>query len=105
MRSEYVAAPLRRMVRERAEGCCEYCLTPESIGLVPHEVDHVVAQKHGGITLENNLALSCIHCNRHKGSDLASVDPESGEIVLLYHPRRDEWKEHFRLAGAVILPL
>lgn len=105
MRSEYIPAPLRRIVRERARECCEYCLTPGSVVLVPHEVDHVIAQKHGGATVEDNLALSCFRCNRHKGSDLASVDPQSGDTVLLYHPRRDQWREHFRLAGAFILPL
>ncbi len=105
MRSDYIPAGLRRLVRERAGECCEYCLTPEAFVLLAHEVDHVVAQKHGGDTAANNLALSCIQCNRHKGSDLASIDPETGETVLLYHPRRDEWSLHFRLAGGLILPL
>lgn len=95
----YVAAGLRRLVRERARGRCEYCLAPDSVSFLPFEPDHIVAQKHGGATDEGNLALCCSLCNKHKGSDLASVDPESGEVVLLYHPRRDRWAEHFLLVA------
>ncbi|MGA8838268.1 MAG: hypothetical protein WCF74_00100 [Candidatus Sulfotelmatobacter sp.] len=28
-------------------------------------------------------------------SNIAGVDPDSGEIVRLFHPRRDRWTEHF----------
>jgi 5-methylcytosine-specific restriction endonuclease McrA len=80
-------------------GCCEYCFTPEIASFAAHEVDPIVAQKHGGLTQEDNLALSCTLCNKHKGTDLASIDPNTGEITPLYHPRRDRWFEHFCLVG------
>jgi hypothetical protein len=51
------------------------------------------------------LALACTLCNKHKGSDLASIDPDTGEITPLYHPRRDRWPEHFCLKGAEYAPL
>lgn len=74
--------------------------------IFPHEVAHIEAEKHGGTTTEDNLCLSCFHCNRYKGSDIASRDPETGELVALYHPRRDVWLEHFRLEkGGHIEPL
>jgi hypothetical protein len=41
----YVPAALRRLVHERAGGACEYCLVPEAMTLVAHEVDHVVASE------------------------------------------------------------
>ena len=92
-----IPAALRRAVHERAGGLCEYCGFPDGMDIVPHEVDHIVAVKHGGETDAANLALACYLCNKHKGTDLASVDPESGAVALLYHPRRDAWAEHFRL--------
>jgi hypothetical protein len=98
----YVPAALRRQVRDRAQGRCEYCLFPDAVSLYPHEVDHVVAEKHEGRTVESNLCLSCWVCNRHKGSDLTSIDPLSGDITPLFHPRRYRWDEHFRLSGATI---
>ena len=41
----------------------------------------------------------CHYCNLHKGSDLASVDPDSGTIVPLFNPRTQTWSEHFRVEG------
>lgn len=88
---------LRRQVYERAGECCEYCRIPDVATFAPHEIDHIIAEKHGGLTEAENLALSCTLCNKHKGSDLASVDPDTGNIVPLYHPRQDLWHEHFQL--------
>ena len=41
----------------------------------------------------------------HKGTDIASLDPQTGQLTPLYHPRRDRWTDHFRLAEAHIVPL
>lgn len=104
--SEYVPAAIRRLVRERAQGRCEYCLIHEDDALLPHEPDHIVAAKHSGTTSEDNLAWTCFVCNRAKGSDLSSIDAESGQLVRLFRPRDDRWIDHFRLNGAGrIVPL
>ncbi|RLC10665.1 MAG: HNH endonuclease [Deltaproteobacteria bacterium] len=103
--SMYIPAALRHFVRERAEWRCEYCLVPESAAFASYEMDHIIAQKHGGLSQADNLALSCALCNKHKGSDLASLDPETGDIVALYHPRRDKWTDHFLLSDAQFIPL
>lgn len=105
MSKTYISAILRRLVCSRANYSCEYCLIPEIAVLVSHEIDHVIAEKHGGKTDESNLALACTICNKYKGSDLASIDSISGEIVRLYQPRRDRWREHFRLEKGEIVPL
>ncbi len=104
MSTTRISAALRRLVRTRAQDCCEYCLIPEMASFATHEIDHGIAEKHGGATVEENLALSCKPCNKHKGSDLSSIDPETGEIVRLYQPRRDVWERHFRLEDGVIVP-
>ncbi len=101
----YIPVPLRNLVRVRANERCEYCLIPDQFTLAPHWIDHSVAEKHGGQTEEGNLALCCALCNQHKGSDLASIDPETGQITPLFHPRRDSWSAHFRVVGAHIEPL
>lgn len=103
--SAYVSPYLRQRVFERAEGRCEYCLTPQQLVLVPHEVDHIIALKHGGLTEVGNLALSCTLCNKYKGTDLASVDPETGAVVPLFNPRLDDWVAHFRMDGGHFTPL
>lgn len=88
----YVPATLRRQVIERAGNRCEYCLISAEVAFFPHEVDHVVAEKHGGATEIDNLALACWRCNRHKGSDLTSFDPETRQLSPLFNPRTQVWR-------------
>lgn len=101
----YVPEKLRREIRELAQYRCEYCLLDERCAGKPHEPDHVLADKHGGESIIGNLCLSCFDCNRHKGSDLCSMDAESGQIVPLFHPRQHDWDDHFSLHNAVVEPL
>lgn len=105
MSRTYISVALRQLVDERAQNCCEYCLMPEMAVLFSHQVDHIIAEKHGGATDADNLAFACVICNKYKGSDIASIDAETDEVVRLYHPRRDVWREHFVLSDAKILPL
>jgi len=63
----------------------------------------VIAVKHGGETTFDNLAFCCTLCNRRKGSDLSSLDPASGQLAPLFHPRRDKWHEHFEQRGGEII--
>jgi hypothetical protein len=58
-------------------------------------VDHIISEQHRGETAPENLALACVHCNRYKGPNIAGLDPLTGELVRLFHPRRDVWSEHF----------
>ena len=100
--SNWVPEDLRRLVRERAAGLCEYCLIDEQETHLGCEVDHVVSEKHGGQTVAENLAYACFYCNRHKGSDVASVEPQTGRLVRLFNPRTDAWGDHFQLQGGRI---
>lgn len=102
---QHVPETLRRQVRMRSKGCCEYCLVPDEDAFYPHEPDHIIAEKHGGATTLNNLAWACAFCNRYKGTDLASIDPLTGRLAALFNPRRQHWSRHFRLNGARIEPL
>jgi hypothetical protein len=103
--SELLTASLRALVQERAHGRCEYCLLHKEDAILSHEPDHIVASKHRGKTHEDNLAWTCFACNRHKGSDLASINYETGRVVRLFNPRTDKWARHFRLEGALIVPM
>lgn len=101
----YISEAMRRAVIERAHERCEYCLIHQNDSLFTHEVDHIIPEKHRGTSNSENLCLACLDCNRHKGSDFASFDPESGGIVLLFNPREQVWADHFRLDGPRIEPL
>jgi 5-methylcytosine-specific restriction endonuclease McrA len=99
-----ISAALRRQVRERANGRCEYCLLAEVKAFFPHEPDHIIAQKHGGQSVLQNLALACFDCNRFKGPDIASIDPVSGRLTPIFNPRINRWPEHFQAEKGRIVP-
>jgi hypothetical protein len=99
-----MASP-RQFVWDRAAGCCEYCRLPQSLTILPHELDHIVAQQHHGPTEPDNLCLACAVCNAHKGPNLSGIDPTSGQLTRLFHPRKDAWDDHFRWSGAVLMGL
>lgn len=90
-----VGAAQRRRVQERAGGRCEHCLLSEEDAFFSHEPDHIIAEKHRGETVDENLAWSCFDCNRHKGSDIASRDPSTNQLTPLFDPRTQHWHEHF----------
>jgi len=94
-------ASLRDQVRQRARQRCEYCRVPEDFDTLVFHWDHIIAQKHRGLTVLLNLAWSCFGCNNQKQSDIAGIDPQgkADEIVRLFHPRNDDWNEHFAWAG------
>lgn len=100
-----ISTALRRLVTERAEHRCEYCLLPEHAALHKHEPDHILPFQHGGETDAENLALACMRCNRYKGPNVGSFDPETGKLVPFFHPRKQLWSEHFVLHQGIIHPL
>ncbi len=93
--SSYVSANLRRLVAERALDLCEYCLLHEQDTFLGCQVEHIISEKHGGQTVESNLALACVFCNRFKGSDIATISQDTGGLCRLFNPRIDRWAEHF----------
>lgn len=96
---------LRKLVWSRARRCCEYCLMPAEFDDATFEIDHIISEKHRGKTVESNLALACFPCNCHKGPNISGIDPESGAMVSLYHPRQQIWREHFRYEGELLMGL
>jgi glutaredoxin len=101
----YVPAQVRQLVIERANGRCEYCRYPQEAAMLGFEMEHIIAEKHGGATEMQNMALACPYCNRAKGTDLGSIDPETGLLTAFFNPRTQQWSEHFRLEGTEIVPL
>jgi HNH endonuclease len=98
-------AQLRQSVRARAAYQCEYCRLPQEFSDLRFHIEHVIPRQHGGGDDADNLALACPDCNLRKGPNLTGIDPASGDVVRLFHPRRDVWSEHFSYKGADILGL
>jgi hypothetical protein len=79
---------IRQLVCDRAGNRCEYCLLPQKYApVVRFHVEHIRARQHGGDDAPANRALACPHCNRFKGPNLTSFDPETDALVPLFNPR------------------
>jgi hypothetical protein len=96
-------AATRRVVWQRAEDRCEYCrMRQAEEPFFRYHVEHIIPRQHGGGDENDNLALACPQCNIHKGPNLAGIDPLTGAMVPLFHPRRQNWADHFEaIAGLV----
>jgi 5-methylcytosine-specific restriction endonuclease McrA len=94
--SQHVPAALAKLVRERAGRCCEYCRLPQSSQEAIFHIDHITPRSTRGATAPNNLALACVTCSLRKAARTHARDPLSNERVPLFHPRQDQWSEHFR---------
>jgi hypothetical protein len=87
---------LKNLVRLRAKNCCEYCLSQEKFATHKFSIEHIFPVSKGGKTIVENLALACQGCNYYKYNKTEEYDQLSGEIVSLFHPRKDNWQDHFR---------
>jgi hypothetical protein len=94
-------AELHSLVWQRAKNRCEYCHFAADISLLPFQLDHIIAEKHGGPTTADNLALSCERCNSHKGPNIAGY--LDGKHVPLFNPRSDRWVDHFQWNGPMLM--
>lgn len=100
-----VGKGLEKRIRDRAGGLREYCHVPEALPRLKFAVDHIWARQHGGRTKYDNLALACGFCNRHKGPNVAGVDPRTGRLAPLFNPRSQRWSQHFRRRGPRVVGL
>jgi hypothetical protein len=76
---------------------------PQALDDLAFEIDHIIPRQHRGPTTAANLALACFRCNRRHGPNLAGIDPETGAIVRLFHPRRHKWRRHFSWDGPFLI--
>jgi HNH endonuclease len=93
--SQKIPQSLRKSVILRANHCCEYCCIADIDSYYGFQVDHIISRKHGGKTLLINLAYACPDCNRYKGTDLGTYIDNSLNLIRLFHPRLDDWQDHF----------
>jgi hypothetical protein len=79
-------------VRERAGNACEYChLHQDNSPLAVLHIEHIIPKIHGGTD------------NLHKGPNLTGIDPATGTVTELFHPRNHNWEDHFGWDGIYII--
>ena len=85
----------KQAIVQRAQGCCEYCVSQANFSPDPFSIEHIVPISKGGTNQLDNLALSCQGGNNRKYTHAEAIDPVTGNAALLYHPRQQNWTEHF----------
>lgn len=93
--SEKISSELRREVAERAHGCCEYCYSQAKFAMQSLSIEHIIPSSRGGESSASHLALACQGCNNRKYTKIDGNDPITGEVVPLFHPRNQQWQDHF----------
>lgn len=101
--TSYISLEIRQQVRQDAGRRCGYCQSSEALLATSLEFDHIIPESEGGETIRENLWLACHACNKQKGSQTHAQDTETNEIVPLFNPRTQNWKEHFRWSKNGIL--
>lgn len=97
-------ADIRRRVRDRSGNRYEYRRSrQEDEPFIAYQVEHVVPKQYGGRDDEANLALACPQCNLPKDPNLAGIDPETNTLEPLFHPRRQDWADHFAVRGPTLI--
>jgi hypothetical protein len=91
----------KSIVRERAGYRCEYCRAPEDVTGYAFHIEHIHPREEGGKDEVGNYALSCMPCNRAKWYHLNGQDPKTGKEERLFHPRKDKWRDHFRIEDKI----
>jgi hypothetical protein len=95
MPEPHVTRQQRKVVIERAQGCCEYCRSQARFATQSFSVEHIIPHSCGGKDTLENLAVACQGCNNHKYTKTKGRDPITVEIVPLFNPRYQRWREHF----------
>lgn len=90
---------VREQVAARAGYRCEYCRTFSRLTGMPLVMDHILPKSAGGSDDPDNLAASCYRCNEFKGARTHTTDPANRELVPLFNPRKQVWREHFSWAN------
>ncbi|MCC6282051.1 MAG: HNH endonuclease [Saprospiraceae bacterium] len=87
---------LKKLVSERARGCCEYCFSQDKYAPDPFSIEHIMPRSKGGSDDPENLAWACMGCNGMKYNETHAIDPITMQLVPLFHPRMQVWSEHFQ---------
>lgn len=86
---------IKKIVRQRAKFLCKYCHSSEEASADLFSIDHILPQSLSGSDEPDNLALACQRCNGYRYNFTTGIDPDTGETLPLFNPRKQKWSDHF----------
>ena len=100
-----ISSFLRKLIIRRADNHCEYCHLSQKGQEATFHIDHIVPVISDGETVQENLALACVSCSLRKGAKEFVIDSKTTKMIRLFHPRLDDWNEHFQWNGVFLVGL
>jgi len=98
-----IADSIKELVRARARQSCEYCHLPSDASYVNFHIDHIIPLKHDGSSDMDNLAYCCRLGNQYKGYSISAFIPGTRQLISLFDPRNESWKDHFAVNSSGFL--
>lgn len=93
---------VRVLVRQRAQGACEFCGVTEADTGGELTIDHFQPRARGGTNTPENLLYCCYRCNQYK----ADYWPTQPEDPHLWQPRHEPIERHvLLLADGTLYPI
>ena len=90
-----ISDALRARIREQANNRCGYCLAQQRYTPFTLEIEHIIPVSIGGEDTEDNLWLACRTCNVYKSNQIEALDSVTNQMIPLFNPRTQIWREHF----------
>jgi len=103
MPKKYIPKPTQKKLEALAKGSCEYCKILQAFFFPSFTNEHIILISLGGSDNLSNLAKACYGCNGSKYTATKALDPVTNQIVPLFHPRKDNWKDHFKWSDDFLL--
>lgn len=95
MAKTYISTKIKKIVKNRAFGYCEYCQCPSEISTDTFSLEHIIPRSKNGTNNLDNLAFSCSGCNLAKYTKIEFLDVISQIFYPLFNPRTMIWDDHF----------
>lgn len=96
MPSKYISKATQKELEKLAKGCCEYCKLLQKYAFPKFSNEHIIPSKLNGSNDLSNLAKACPGCNGSKHTAITALDPITNKLVPLFHPRKENWEDHFK---------
>ena len=90
-------ARLRQLVRQRANNYCEYCGLSQDSEPLPFHIEHIIPRQHRRKRFRRKISrwpvitAICI-----KAQTFPGLIQKTRKLTRLFHPRLDDWDEHFK---------
>ena len=98
----YLPKTTQDALDQLANECCEYCKQLQKYLTSTLQNEHILPLFLGGKTELPNLAKACDTCNGSKHIAIEALDPITNQAVPLFHPRNENWHDHFKWSGDLL---